>query len=151
MIGLAFTPEQFKTLMRMVYIANTVVNGHRDSDFAIEYDDLEQYVFSRAKDAGFPGATARHKLMGEEHHHPSLMFEADVEVNTLMDEYDLHAMFEMLAEKLAERDLLLLHGAGVKELLTEENYDNLLEERALLYDKEFEEHGLDHVVVTDHA
>jgi hypothetical protein len=148
MIGLAFTPEQFKTLLRMVYIANTVVNGHRDLDFETDYDELEQYVFSRAKDAGYPAATARHKLMGEEHHHPSRIFEADPEVNKLMDQYDLHIMLELLSEKLAERDILQTHGKDVEKNMSSEDYANLLDERASVYDKEFDEHGLRNLTIS---
>lgn len=151
MIGLALTPEQFKTLLRMVYIANTVVNGHRDLDFKAQYDDLEQYVFSRAKDAGYPAATSRHKLAGEEHHHPSRIFENDPEVNKLMDEYDLHIMLELLSEKLAERDIEVLHGKDVKEKMPEEDYENLLEERADMYDTEFLLRGLTNLALKTEA
>ena len=147
MIGLALTPEQFKTLMRMVYIANTVVNGHRDEDFVIEYDDLEQYVFSRAKDAGFPAATVRHHAAGEEHHHPSRMFENDLEVNALLDEYDAHIMIELLSEKLAERDVELAHGPGAKAKMPEADYLKLLELTADKYDKEFLDNGLKNFMV----
>ncbi len=149
MIGLAFTPEQFKTLLRMVYIANTVVNGYRDVDFEAEYDELEQYVFSRAKDAGFPAATSRHKLAGEDHHHPSGMFENDPEMNKLMDEYDIHIMLELLSEKLAERDLVSAHGKDVKEKMPEEDYTNLLDERADVYDREFIAHGLTNLLLRE--
>lgn len=142
MIGLALTEKQFKTLLRMVYIANTVVNGHRDEDFELEYDELEQYVFSRAKDAGYPAATSRHELLGEEHHHPSRIFENDLEVNKLMDQYDLHVMLELLSEKLAERDIEKLHGKDVREKMSEDDFNSLLEERADVYDKEFLQNGL---------
>ncbi len=149
MIGLAISPEQFKTLMRMVYIANTVINGHRDEDFAAEYDDLEQYVFSRAKDAGYPAATSYHKLEGEEHHHPSRIFENDPEVNKLMDQYDLHIMMELLSEKLAERDIEAKHGPHAKDKMSEQDYENLLEEHAEVYDKEFVTHGLTRLALLD--
>jgi hypothetical protein len=141
MIGLALTPEQFKVLLRMVYIANTVANGHRDADFMTEYDELEQYVFSRAKDAGFPAATWRHELGGEEHHHPSRVFEADPEVNTVMDAYDEHIMFERLAERLALRDMEQKYGLNVKEKMPEKDYDELLGERADAYEKFFADNG----------
>lgn len=147
MIGLALTPEQFKTLLRMVYISNTVVNGHRDEDFAIEYDDLEQYVFSRAKDAGFPAATVRHRIAGDEHHHPSQVFENDPEVNTLLDQYDMHIMVELLSEKLAERDIEISHGPEAKGKMPTADYEKLLEITADKYDKEFLEHGLKNIVV----
>ena len=105
MIGLAFTKEQFESLLRMVYIANTVANGHRDEDFLVAYDELEQYIFSRAKDAGFPGAVLRHKAEGEIHHHPSQLFDNDSEISKILDAYDAEVMIELLSEKLAERDI----------------------------------------------
>lgn len=141
MIGLAMSPEQFKILLRMVYIANTVANGHRDADFMTAYDELEQYVFSRAKDAGFPAATWRHELEGEEHHHPSRVFEADLEVNAIMDEYDAHIMFELLAEKLAERDIEKKYGPKAKEKMPNKDYEDLLSDRADVYEKFFLEKG----------
>jgi len=137
MIGLALTPEQYKILLRMVYISNTVINGHRDGDFAVEYDELEQYVFSRATDAGFPAATAKHKMAGEEHHHPSRLFENDPEIETLLDQYDAHIMLELLSEKLAERDVEIEHGPDAKGKMTPADYEKLLEVAADKYSREF--------------
>ena len=147
MIGLALSPEQFKTLLRMVYIANTVVNGHRDADFAAEYDDLEQYVFSRAKDAGFPAATSRHQLAGEEHHHPSTAFDNDPEVNALLDQYDIHVMLELLAEKLAENEIESKFGPNAKDKMPSTDYENLTEEFAESFSKEFVANGFKNIVV----
>ena len=142
MIGLALTPEQFKTLLGMVYIANTVANGHLDRDFLSAYDDLEQYVFSRANDAGFPAATWTHAAGGEEHHHPSRLFEGDPEVNAIMDRYDIHLLTELLSEKLAERDLEEQFGVNPKLQMLEKDYDELLDERASLYESKLIEEGL---------
>lgn len=142
MIGLALTKEQFKTLLNMVYIANTVANSRReDGDFLKDYDDLEQYVFSRAKEAGFPGATERHKVDEEVHHHPSISFEHDPEVNKLLDEYDAAAAIELLSEKLAERDLEKQYGPNAKDRMPSKDYDELLEEHTEEYEREFEESG----------
>lgn len=141
MIGLAFSPEQFKVLLRMIYIANTVANGHRDADYLKDYDELEQYIFSRAKDAGFPAATWRHKIAEEEHHHPSRIFEDDAEVGSVLDEYDTHVAFAFLAERLAERDVDKKYGADAKDRMPADDYEELVEEYASNYRKEFEEHG----------
>jgi hypothetical protein len=138
MVGLAFTPEQFQTLLRMIYIANTVANGHRDEGFLKAYDELEQYVFSRAKEAGLPAATERHTVEGEEHHHPSLRFEHDPEVNKLLDEYENVVLIELLAERLAERDLEKKYGPNAKDRMPEKNYQDLLSDRADEYEREFE-------------
>jgi hypothetical protein len=148
MIGLAFTPEQFKTLLRMVYISNTIVNGHRDETFVTEYDDLEQYIFSRAESAGFPAATTRHATTDGAHHHPSRLFEHDPEVNSLMDEYDARMMIELLSEKLAERDIEQLHGPDAKTKMPDVDYVTLLDAISGNYEKEFEEHGLLHLGVS---
>lgn len=142
MIGLALTPEQFQTLLRMVYIANTIANGHRDTDFLGDYDDLEQLVFSRAKDAGFPAAVQRHKAEGEEHHHPSQLFENDVELNKILDAYDEQVMIKLLAEKLAERDIEDQFGVTAKESMPLPDYDELLEEYTLRYENEFLVNGV---------
>jgi hypothetical protein len=147
MIGLAFSPEQFKTLLRMVYIANTVVNGHRDEDFVAEYDNLEQYVFSRAKDAGLPAATSHHRLAGEEHHHPSPSFDNDPEVNTLLDQYDVHIMLELLSEKLAEKEIEVKFGPNAKDKMPAVDFENLLIEYAEAYTHEFLLNGFKNVEV----
>lgn len=147
MIGLALSPEQFKTLLRMVYIANTVVNGHRDEDFVREYDELEQYIFSRAKDAGFPAATSHHRLAGEEHHHPSPSFDNDPEVNALLDQYDIHIMFELLSEKLAEVEIEEKYGPGAKDKMPALDYEHLLIEHAEGFTREFLVNGFTNVTV----
>lgn len=148
MIGLAFSPEQFKVLLRMIYIANTVANGHRDADYLKEYDELEQYIFSRAKDAGFPAATWRHKIAEEEHHHPSRIFEDDAEIENVLDEYDAHIAFAFFAERLAERDAKRKYGADAKDRMPGDDYEELVEEIASGYRKEFEENGFTNMLIT---
>jgi hypothetical protein len=141
MIGLVFTPEQFKTMLRMIYIANTVANGHREGDFIKEYDDLEQYIFSRAEGAGFPAATWRHKVEGEEHHHPSLMFENDPELSKLLDDYELAATLDTLAGELAEREIEAKHGPRAKDRMPAKDYDTLLQAEASQYLEILEQKG----------
>lgn len=153
MIGLALTKEQFQTLLRVVYIANTVVNGQREAGFLREYDELEQYIFSRAKDAGFPGAVLRHTAEGETHHHPSLLFDHDIEVNRLMDEYDAGVLLDLLPEKLAERDMDALYGPGRAEQLSEKDREFLKQELEQKYKDEFLAHGFSRLTLThdDHG
>ncbi len=152
MIGLALSPEQFQTLLRMVYIANTVANGHRDStDFLKGYDDLEQYIFLRAKEVGFPGATSTHQIDGEEHYHPSRVFEGDREVNLLMDMYDMHVAISVLSEKLAERDMRMKHGVNVKDGMLADDYEALVNEISREYEARFLERGFDDIFVRGYS
>jgi hypothetical protein len=150
MIGLALTPEQFKTLLRMVYIANTVANAHRDdADFLKAYDDLEQYVFSRAKEAGYPAAVIRHQVGEEEHHHPSRIFEGDLEVNMLMDGYDLDVTIDLISEKLAERDVEQKYGPNAKDKMPLKDYEDLISDAADEYEKYFLEKGFKHISINE--
>jgi hypothetical protein len=156
MIGLAFTPEQFKTLLRMVYLANTVANGHREVDYLREYDDLEQYIFSRAGAAGFPAATLTHKAVGRDvagtaeeiHHHPSQIFENDPELSQIMDEHELSILLEYLSVELAERDIEQTHGPNARERLPAKDYDELLELYTETYEGEFDQFGFSRLFIT---
>lgn len=149
MIGLALTPEQFKVLLKMVYIANTVANGLReDEKYLKEYDELEQYFFSRAGTAGFPAAVWKHVAPGgDEHHHPSPVFEGDPELSAILDEYDERIAKEFLAEKLAERDISETFGPDAKAKLGTEAYDDLVEEYAERYVDEFDARGVARITI----
>lgn len=129
----------------MIYIANTVANGYRDEGFRREYDDLEQYIFSRAGAAGFPAATWRHEVDGEEHHHPSRVFDNDPEVSALFDEYEDALFPEMLAERLAERDIERSHGPNAEDRMPESDYETLLAARTEEYLDRLKEEGLEGV------
>ncbi len=145
MVGLALTPEQFKTLLKMVYVANWVANGRRDGeDFLPDYEELEQYVFSRAKEAGFPDAAYKHKTDEKhEHFHPSRAFEYDRELDRIIAEYDEETFLDLLAERFAERELKKLHGANAKKKLSPEDYAEELEHLVALYDDEIAERGIE--------
>jgi hypothetical protein len=147
MIGLAFTKEQYATLLKMIFIANTVANGRREpGEFLDAYEELERYVFSRAKDADLPAAAERHATEHDgDHFHPSRMFEDDQEIARLMDEYDDAMFWDGLADRLAERDIRLAMGANAKDRLPADEYEERFEERAKEYDEEFEARELERV------
>ena len=148
MIGLALSPEQFKTLLRMVYIANTVANGNREDDEMLkEYDELEQYIFARAKETVLPGATWTHQVEGTTHHHPSRAFEHDPEVNKILDEYEAVLLFEVLSRKLAERAIEKKHGPNAKDRMPAKDFEDLLEDEAEDYQKLLLDDGYMNIIV----
>jgi hypothetical protein len=148
MIGLALSPEQFQTLLRMVYVANTVANGNRSEDDLLkDYEELEQYIFSRAKETAFPGATWQHKVGDEVHHHPSLAFEHDPEVNKILDEYEAVVLFELIAHKLAERAIEKKYGPNAKDRMPAKDLEELIEESAEDYQKILLDDGYTNLVV----
>lgn len=148
MIGLALSPEQFKVLLRMVFIANTVANGNReDEEILKEYDELEQYVFARAKESGLPGATLTHQVGDVVHHHPSRAFEHDPEVNKIMDEYEAVLLFEVLSRKLAERAIEKKLGPNAKDRMPAKDFEDLLEEESEDYQKLLLDDGYMNIIV----
>lgn len=144
MIGLALTKEQMATLLKMVFIANTIANDNADGEAIdrADFEDLEQYVFSRAKEV-FPMAVYQHKAGEEEHHHPSVIFENDPDISGILDEYDTHAAVSVISEKLAERDIATEFGKNAKDQMSMENYVSLLEDKATHYEDLFVTHGFD--------
>ncbi|HSE35336.1 MAG TPA: hypothetical protein VLB83_04405 [Candidatus Paceibacterota bacterium] len=144
-VGLAVTREQFKTLLKAVYLANWIANGRRDDeDMLLEFDALEQYIFSRAKDAGFPDAVYRHKTdEGVEHFHPSRAFEFDRELDRIVKRYDDLTFWDELSERFAERDMERMYGADVKSKMDPQGYQRELDDLVAHYDEESELHGID--------
>lgn len=144
MIGLALSKEQFKTLMKMVYVANWVANGRRtEENFLPDYEELEEYVFSRAKEAGFPDAAFKHKTEDRgEHFHPSRSFEFDRELERVIADYDEETFFDELAERFAERAMRARFGANAKTKLSPEEFAEEFGQLVDKYDEEIMEHGL---------
>jgi len=143
LVGLAFTKTQFLTLLKMIYIANTVANGRRtELEQLKHYDEIEQYLFSRARIAGFTAATWTHRAGGEVHNHPSELFERDDELTSILDKYDEETFWDELELRLAERDIEERFGADAKKTIPPERYRELVGERSDIYDELFDEFAL---------
>ncbi len=147
MIGFALTEEQLGTLLKMVFIANTVANSPRvGKQFRKDFIELEEYIFERAKNP-FPMAVDEHKIGDSKHHHPSVVFESDPEVNLLLDQYEEFVLPFLLAEKLAQKEVIDEFGINAKDNMTAEQYEELLAERAVRYEEIIKEHGIDAISI----
>ncbi len=148
------TKEQFRNLIIMVGVANTVFGNLADAlpdrdykEESLEMDALESHFLEYAEDFGCA------ELAQDDEGDISLSDEIYEEyIMPIMDDYDEHQLFDNLANKLAWRDLKNTHTADeMKELATKngnyfgvEIYD--YEER---YWKEFDEHGFERLVVKE--
>lgn len=99
---LELSKEQFHTLLKAVYLGNWLANGHRTEDRLSEYYDLESYVFSKAKEWGFP------ELVDDSDPDlgifPSVFMEQG-EVNQLIDEADEETFFQELIEIMTNNEI----------------------------------------------
>ena len=133
---LDLTETEYRRLLDLVYIGNWIVNSVREHDRITEYDDLESRIFSYCRKAGMPSLAETFDGVT----YPSEAYEEGGIHEAIMD-YEDTVFFDILAEELACRDLEITE-------VTEEKYEEL-NDRIDDYLDEFEQYGLDHVIVDE--
>ena len=125
------TPKEFRLLLDMVYIGNWVLNSTRGTDRFHEYDALMSKIFalSPALSQVQYGVT----LPSEAYTHGG--------IHEAISYYEDNIFYEILAEELSRRDM------DYPEI-TDDNYDEIVS-RMDRYMSEFEESGVDHLVLED--
>ena len=145
MIKLELTKEEYKKLMDLVYIGDWVINSHRDENVLEEYEKIEDKIFSRASDAGFPEHADYDAELKE--FFPSPKF--DEEIHKYIDEYNDEVFWDESVNRLVERDLLKKYKNKEEEFDNKSREDRFKEslQAEEKYNKEFEENGIDNLVV----
>ena len=133
---LDLTETEYRRLLDLVYIGNWVMNSVRDNDRITEYDDLESRIFSYCGKAGMPSLAETFDGVV----YPSEAY-AEGGIHEAIMDYEDTVFFDILAEELACRDLEITE-------VTEEKYEELYD-RIDDYLDEFEQYGLDHVIVDE--
>ena len=128
---LSFTAKEFRNLLDMVYIGNWVLNSTRGDDRFKEYDDLESRLFSMVPQLN---ETWNGEIV------PSREY-MEGGIHDVISLYEDNVFFDILAEKLAWRDMNYPQ-------VTDENTDEI-ESRADSYMEEFEEYGLDRLQIQE--
>ncbi len=142
MIGFALTEEQLAILLKMVFIANIVVNSPNNGGLQRnEFHEMEEYIFERAKNS-FPMAVNEHKVGEKKLHIPSLIFESDPDVNNILDKYEEYVVPFLLAEKFAEQEMTNEFGPSAKDKMTAEQYSEILTEKASRFEEILKKHGV---------
>jgi len=139
---ISFTAEQYKTLMLMVYLGNWVVNAHQ-VDTEEDFEKAASRFYSHGKSAGAGDLVEQDPDNGR--YYPTRKLE-DLAAER-MNDYDNETFWDELIDRLSERDLVAKHGRGACEKMTiEERFSNL-EEFETRYAEEFEEHGIERLVI----
>lgn len=132
------TNKQFRRLLDLVYIGNWILNSTRGENRFADYDQVESLLFARAAVEGMPSLAELYE--GEVI--PSRAF-AEGGIHEAIAEYENNVFFDILAEELARRDM-------DDPPIDENNYAELTS-RIEAYITEFEQHGIDNILVdTDH-
>ena len=131
---LELTNKQFRRLLDMVYIGNWILNSTRGENRFADYDEVESLLFARAAVEGMPSLAELYE--GEII--PSRAF-AEGGIHEAIAEYENNVFFDILAEELARRDM-------DDPPIDESNYAELTS-RIEAYITEFEQHGIDNILV----
>ena len=131
---LELTTKQFRRLLDMAYIGNWVLNSTRGDDRFTDYDEVESVLFAKAVEEGMP--TLAEVYEGEII--PSRAF-AEGGIHEAIAEYENNVFFDILAEELARRDM-------DDPPIDESNYAELTS-RIEAYITEFEQHGIENILV----
>ena len=128
------TNGEFRSLLDLVYIGNWILNSTRGNDRIEEYDRIESKIFDLC--SGTPlSALVEHRLGVA---FPSRAFQ-EGGIQDAIAYYEDGVFFDILAEKLAKRDM------DYPEI-TGENYGELTE-RMEKYLAEFNENGVENVSI----
>ena len=130
------TTKEFRHLLDLVYIGNWVLNSTRGDDRFAPYDDLESKLFGLCRDQGM-------KVLVEKWNGIDVPSKAycDGGIHEAIAFYEDNVFYEILAEELSRRDMEYPE-------INEENYDEIVV-RMNQYMREFQDSGLDHLVLED--
>ena len=133
-MNIELTNKQFRRLLDLVYIGNWILNSTRGENRFADYDQVESLLFARAAMEGMPSLAELYE--GEII--PSRAF-AEGGIHEAIAEYENNVFFDILAEELARRDM-------DDPPIDENNYAELTS-RIEAYITEFEQHGIDNILV----
>jgi hypothetical protein len=138
------TKEQYENLLKLVYLGNWMVNAIRsgaEGDEQIEkYNEIEQYIFSFAKDVGLE----KYVEFNEKYNQffPTIELEEDPEVEKYRQDYNEETFWQELADRLGARDFIREYGKEAIEKMDQEERFIKLQEFIIKYEEEFEENGM---------
>lgn len=138
------TPQQYEALLKIVYLGNWMASSTKDEPVK-EYEDIEQYILSFAKDFNLEKFVGYDKKLKS--YFPTEEFENDTDVVAQIEAYNEYTVWEALVLSLSRRDLIKKFGAEKVEKMSDE--DILEKEYPFIqkYEEEFRENGFDHLYV----
>ena len=98
-----FTKKQYEDLIKMVYLGNWMINSVRFDNIVKKYDEIEQHIYSFAKDAGLDKYIEFNSKLNR--FFPTIEFEDDEEIDEYIEEYDNAYFWDDLVSSLSSNNL----------------------------------------------
>ncbi len=135
-MNIELTEKEFRRLLDLVYVGNWVLNSARGDDRFEDYDNMQEKLFALCPEHGMRALITR--WYG--HVFPSPAYE-NGGIHEAIADYEDAVFFDILAEELARRDLE--DGETLPET------DPELMARIEEYYSEFEQNGIDHLIIEE--
>lgn len=143
-LKITLTKKQFEALLKVVYLGNWMANAYRTDDKKEEYENIENYIFSKAPLFGLE-KYMDHEAADGDSYYPTRLFEETTDVHKLHEAYDDETMWDELAESLGERDFFEKYSEEeIKKMSREEWFDKQYQ-CIDKYNLEFEKYGLERI------
>jgi len=139
------TEEQFKTLLKLAYIARWIAT-YRNADDVEEYVSLEEYLFSLADECGLEKFAEYNEEI--EGYMPSREFEEETNIREMLNEYEESIFWDQLISRLVYRDLLRALGEENIKNANREEVMRMQENFVKAYLHEFSRNGLENLEIT---
>jgi hypothetical protein len=143
---ISLTKQEYQLLLDMLYIATWIIKAHKVGDDPQEqpYEELEQKLFSFAKEAGYENLIEYEEKFGQ--YFPTRELEEESLARSFIDEYDNDSFWEELTARLATRDVARKLG-GFDKLAALPPMERIerLGNREDYYNAEFVANGLDNL------
>ena len=133
---LELSKKEFRRLLDMVYIGNWILNSARGTDRFLDYDLIQEKLFSLAATHGMKSLTQMYRG----HVFPSRAY-VEGGIHEAIADYEDAVFFDILAEELARRDLEAEH--------LNPNDNEELNPRIEEYLSEFEKNGIDNISIDE--
>jgi hypothetical protein len=141
--------HEYQTLLDMLEIASWILFAHRtdDPEDRKHYQDLEQKMFSLAKDFGL-GDQIEY-APEQERYFPTREYDESRPCMEYIEEHDEDAFWEELTDRLTARDLIREMG---EEAFLALSFEERIEKESMFQNKyldEFEKHGLKRIEIVE--
>ena len=140
---ITLTKEQYEKLMELVYLGNWMMNSYRGDERIEEYDRTAEHLLSFAPSSGLQDRVEFDEFEGR--YFPSHKFDEDLK--PFVDDYDDDVFWNVLIDRLAERDLIRAQGEETVDKMDWEEYSRNIETYIKKYEKEIDESGVEHLEI----
>jgi hypothetical protein len=139
-IKIELTREEYRNLLKLVYLGHWVANSHRDEPIA-ELDETENLIYSYAKN--FDSTDIIDIDSKLERYYPSFDFET--EMDPYIQEYDEYTFWDELAWRLTDRDFDNKYDPAQALVMTTEEILRKKDAMVEKYLEEFDHNGLENI------